>query len=459
MVSVIIPVLNEAATIAAVVESARRSDRVTEVIVVDDGSTDDTVQIASAAGATVIPSSFLGKGASMRDGLEASSNDLVLYLDGDVSGLVPDLVQRMTEPLLEDTADFVKARFSRTAGRVTTLTARPLLLTFFPEAARFCQPLGGIISARRSVLRSLRFETDFGVDVGILLDVIGQGDRIVEVDIGHVEHDSQPLEVLGDMATQVVRTILDRAWRQDRLRGSQIHEVAEVERQTQVELSNVIRNLGQPQKLALLDMDGVLLDGRFVVALGERLAVTEDLRRFLDNRALDDEVRTMLIGSLLAGASRSTFEEVAQSIPLMPGAVETVVALRRAGYRVGLVTDSFVIAAEIVRRRVFADFSVAHLMRFRRGAATGEVVMSTAMVHPNGCTLHRYCKLNVMRNLCEMLSVTPENVLAVGDGENDLCLLRAAGRSVAFNPKTAEIEAAGTYVLRDSLSGLADLLM
>jgi glucosyl-3-phosphoglycerate synthase len=458
MISVIIPVLNEAATIGSVVEFARRTERVSEVIVVDDGSTDDTVQIATAAGAMVIQSSFLGKGASMRDGLEVASNELLLYLDGDMSGLEPDLVQRMTEPLVQNTADFVKARFSRTAGRVTTLTARPLLLTFFPEAARFCQPLGGIVSARRSLLRSLRFETDFGVDVGLLLDAMAQGARIAEVDIGHIEHDSQPLERLGEMATQVVRAILDRAWRSDRLRGAQIHEVEEIERQAQAELSIVVRNLGQQQKLALLDMDGVVLDGRFVVALGERVAVGEELRRFLDNRALDDETRTKLIASLLTGIQKATFEEVARTIPLMPGAVDTVVALRRAGYRVGLVTDSFLIASEIVRRRVFADFSVAHIMRFRRAAATGEVVMSPAMQHSPGCERHTYCKSNVMLNLCEMLAVEPENVVAIGDGENDLCLLRAAGRSVAFNPRTPEVEAAGTHVLRGSLSGLMDLL-
>jgi glucosyl-3-phosphoglycerate synthase len=135
-----------------------------------------------------------------------------------------------------------------------------------------------------------------------------------------------------------------------------------------------------------------------------------------------------------------------------------VVSLRKAGYRVGLVTDCFHLIAEILRRRVFADFSVAHLMRFRRGAATGEVLMSPAMTRSGGCEQHTYCKLNVMLNLCEMLAIAPQNVLAVGDGENDLCLLRAAGRSVAFNPRTAEVEAAGTHVLRELLSGLTVLV-
>ncbi len=160
MISVIVPVLNESPTVAAVVAFAQRAPHVSEVIVVDDGSIDGTPELAAAAGARVVTSTLLGKGASMEDGVWAARNELVLFLDGDLSGLAEDLVPKMTGPLLEGQADFVKARFTRSAGRVTLLTARPLLLTFFPELAHIEQPLGGIMAARRAVLRNLRFETD-----------------------------------------------------------------------------------------------------------------------------------------------------------------------------------------------------------------------------------------------------------------------------------------------------------
>ena len=149
MVSVIIPVLNESPTVAAVVALARRAPGVSEVIVVDDGSIDGTPELAAEAGARVVTSTLLGKGASMEDGAWAAQNEIVLFLDGDLSGLAEDLVERMTAPMLAGKADFVKARFTRSAGRVTMLTARPLLLTFFPELAHFEQPLAGIIAARR----------------------------------------------------------------------------------------------------------------------------------------------------------------------------------------------------------------------------------------------------------------------------------------------------------------------
>ncbi len=90
----------------------------------------------------------------------------------------------MTQPIIDGKADFTKARFTRTAGRVTVLTARPLIQTFFPELNGFEQPLGGIIAARRSLLRTLRFESDYGVDVGLLIDATSAGAVVQQVDIG-----------------------------------------------------------------------------------------------------------------------------------------------------------------------------------------------------------------------------------------------------------------------------------
>ncbi|HEY6226499.1 MAG TPA: glycosyltransferase, partial [Verrucomicrobiae bacterium] len=168
-VSVVIPVLNESRRIAQVVKFALRSRLVKEVLVIDDGSIDGTPELARAAGARVVTSFMLGKGGSMEDGVTYAGSDTILYLDGDLDGLCEDLVERMCRPLLAGEADFVKARFSRKAGRVTVLTARPLLRTYFPEIAHFEQPLGGIVCARADLLRQLRFENDYGVDIGLLL--------------------------------------------------------------------------------------------------------------------------------------------------------------------------------------------------------------------------------------------------------------------------------------------------
>jgi glucosyl-3-phosphoglycerate synthase len=450
--SVVIPALNEAARIASVVHFASRSPRVDEVIVVDDGSVDGTPDFAAAAGARVITSTLLGKGASMEDGIRESFGDNILFLDGDLAGLNDRLIDIMLDPLESGEADFVKACFTREAGRVTTLTARPLLQVFFPELAHFTQPLGGIIAARRQLLESIRFETDYGVDLGLLIDAWAQGARIAEVSIGHLEHDSQSLERLGEMAKQVVRTLLNRAHRLNRFSLSQIQIVEEIERQTNAQLI-----LSATEKLALFDMDGTLIQGRFVVALAAELGLEARLHSWLDNTAFSPEERSREIARLFQGVSKSTFESIARNIPLVEGAVETVVTLRKSGYRVGIVTDSYLLAAEVVRRRVFADFSIANRMVFADGLSTGKWLPSPAWTHPGGCRLHRYCKRNALEHWMDRLGIRPANILAVGDGLNDICMLEVAGQSIAFEPKHPNVASAARHTVHGDIRQILTL--
>lgn len=457
-ITVVIPVLNESRTIAELVKFARADRLVGEVLVIDDGSIDGTPELAQEAGARVITSALMGKGESMEEGWQHARYDVLVYLDGDLSGLDKNLFRTLSAPLFSDEADFVKAKFTRAAGRVTILTAKPLLKTYFPELADFAQPLGGIIAARRDLLQQLRFENDYGVDIGLLIDALRARARIVEVDIGELKHDSQPLEALGEMAMQVTRTIIERAAEWGRLRLSFAQQTRERERHARVKQGHAFKRLPQTDRLALIDMDGTLLNGRFVIALARAAGREEALQPLLDNAILTPVQRTRAIAALFAGTPRHVFERVARELPLMPGAVETVVGLRKAGYRVGIVTDSYHTAAEMVRRRVFADFVVAHVMKFKREKATGRVTFAPSMLAPAKCRKHRLCKLNVLHHLCEELQTSPEHVLTVGDSENDICALRGAGNSVAFQPKTPAVRDAAKHVLHDDLRGILKLL-
>lgn len=446
-ISVVIPTLDEVDTIAYVVKLALSEPRVLEVLVVDDGSIDGTPDVAVKAGASVIMSTFLGKGASMRDGLRATRGEVVVFIDGDVSYARDDVIEKVATPILRDEADFVQGGFTRDGGRVTILTAKPLLASFFPELSVFGQPLGGVLAARRSALVGIELESGYGVDVGLLIDVAMKGRRVVEVDIGRMEHDSRPLDALGEMAKEVTRVILDRAWKYDRLKINQVRELEELERRARADVRPAFDYTTERGKYALIDMDGVLLDGRFAVEMASRMGALSDLAPFLDNRAIPDADRIRLIGSLFTGAYRESFEETAMSMPLMEGAAEMVVALRRAGYRVGVVSDSFILAAETVRRRVFADFCVAHALHFRNGISTGDVAFAAAMIDPQGCDLHEICKGNIIGYLSRDMGLVPEETIAVGDGENDICLLRRAGISVAFRPKSDLVGDAANHIV------------
>lgn len=210
-ISVIIPAFNEEKTVASVVEVVKNVSYIDEIIVVNDGSSDNTELEAKKAGATVINhNTNKGKGEALCTGYLEAKCDIIAFIDADIHNLTSSKVDKMLKPILLGKADITKTKFSRASGRVTELTAKPLLNYFFPEIS-FAQPLSGQFAAKKEALKRINFEKDYGVDVGIVIDADVLGLSVLEVDIGAIEHDMSPLEDLNLMANEVVRTIMDRA--------------------------------------------------------------------------------------------------------------------------------------------------------------------------------------------------------------------------------------------------------
>jgi len=435
-VTVVIPALNEAKRIASVVAYALADPATAEVVVVDDSSIDDTATLAREAGARVITSTMLGKGPSMHDGLLAAQCDFVAYLDGDLAGLRPGIVSDLCAPLQRGEADFVKARFGRGGGRVTELTAKPMLKVFFPELAGFGQPLGGIIAARRSLLQQLTFEDGYGVDIGLLVDAHRGGARLAEVDIGSLEHDSQPLHDLTVMANEVSRVIYSRARAAGRLHAEQITAMFETQRQAAAALEYILTRRRGRQRLLLLDMDGTITNSRFALELARATGQEAALMELLDNATDDAATRSDRIAALFRFVHRQQFERVARSAPLRPGVIEFINRMRRAGFMVGVLSDSYFIAADIVRRRVFADFALAHTLQFDADVCTGQVRLNPAFQPQATGEGEPVCKSHVLRRFRADEQGPPLlECWAVGDNLNDLGLLRLADRAFAIEPK------------------------
>ncbi|MFD3409634.1 glucosyl-3-phosphoglycerate synthase [Streptomyces cyaneofuscatus] len=228
-VSVVLPALNEEATVGAIVATIRRElmekvRLVDELVVVDSGSTDATAAVAHAAGARVVHRDAIlpripalpGKGEVLWRSLLVTSGEIVCFVDADLKDFSADFVSGTVGPLLTDpTVQFVKAMYDRPlgdtagqGGRVTELVARPLLNLHWPQLAGFVQPLGGEYAVRRSLLERLPFPVGYGVELGLLVDALHTVglDALGQVDVGVRRHRHQDGQALGRMAAAIYRT-------------------------------------------------------------------------------------------------------------------------------------------------------------------------------------------------------------------------------------------------------------
>jgi glucosyl-3-phosphoglycerate synthase len=230
--SVVLPAREEAATVGAIVAAC--VPLADEVLVVDAASADGTAEMAARAGAEVVQEAELmpefgavaGKGDAMWRALSVVRGDVVLYLDADAREVDERFVRGMLDPL-RDGAQFVKAHYRRPfmdapegGGRVTELTARPLLRAFYPELADIRQPLAGETAARRELLERLPYTTGYGVEIALLIDAWKEVgiDAIAQVDLGVRDNRHQPLSALGTMADEVLAAVTVRLEREGRLR-------------------------------------------------------------------------------------------------------------------------------------------------------------------------------------------------------------------------------------------------
>jgi glucosyl-3-phosphoglycerate synthase len=240
-VSVCLPARDEQRTIGPILERLlplRERGVLDQVVVVDD-STDATPEIARRLGAEVHDQAdlmpelgpVLGKGDAMWRALPVLSGELICFLDADSDWFGPHFACGLIGPLLErDELSFVKGYYRRPfrvgsttyadgGGRVTELTARPLIDRFYPELAGVEQPLAGEVAARRELLERLPFTTGYGVDVALLLDAYATVglDGLAQVDLDVRQNAHQPLRDLGPMAAAVLAAVSTRLEREGRL--------------------------------------------------------------------------------------------------------------------------------------------------------------------------------------------------------------------------------------------------
>ncbi len=234
-VSLVLPALNEAETVGKVISTVKRAlmDKVPlldEIVLIDSNSSDDTRAIARRLGIPVhIHQELLpelgarrGKGEALWKSLLVTRGDIIAWIDTDIVNIHPRFVYGIVGPLLLNPGvQFVKGFYRRPlkvgekiqaggGGRVTELTARPLLNLFYPELSGVVQPLSGEYAGRRAALERCPFFSGYGVEIGLLIEMFEQHglSAIAQVDLLERIHHNQSLEALSKMSFAIIQAVM-----------------------------------------------------------------------------------------------------------------------------------------------------------------------------------------------------------------------------------------------------------
>ncbi len=244
IVSLGLPTLNEEATVGRIIKVVKQDlmekhPLLDEIVLIDSGSTDRTVEIARSLGIPVyahqdiLPGqgSYHGKGEALWKSLHVLQGDIIAWIDTDISNIHPKFVYGIIGPLLrEPRIQYVKGFYRRPlrvggeiqahgGGRVTELTVRPFFNLFFPQLSGIIQPLSGEYAGRRQALERIPFFTGYGVETGLLIDLVevfGLG-ALAQVDLQERIHRNQSLVALSRMAFAILQVMIRRLEERRRL--------------------------------------------------------------------------------------------------------------------------------------------------------------------------------------------------------------------------------------------------
>ena len=234
-ISLALPALNEQETVGKVIQTIKQTlvldcPLLDEIVLIDSNSDDRTREIARSLDIPVfihqdvLPhyGSRRGKGEALWKSLYCTKGDIVIWLDTDIVNIHPHFAYGLIGPLLlRPDIQFVKGFYRRPlkvgdkiqaggGGRVTELTARPLLNLFYPELSGVIQPLSGEYGGLRTALEQFGFFSGYGVEIGLLIDMLDKFglNAIAQVDLQERIHHNQPLEALSKMSFAIIQAVI-----------------------------------------------------------------------------------------------------------------------------------------------------------------------------------------------------------------------------------------------------------
>jgi len=188
-------------------------------------------------------------------------------------------------------------------------------------------------------------------------------------------------------------------------------------------------------KLLIFDMDNTLLRGRFIDTCAERYGFKKQLMDIRSSET-DSTIITKRIAKLLKGRTIDELIAIADGISIVDDTEKIITKLKKRGYVVGIISDSYDCITNHVRNKLRMDFSLSNELEFSKSVCTGEVKIPSLFVNNESSSCkHVLCKTNALQKLLEKYDIQKENSIAIGDSMNDLCMIKEAGLGIAFCSK------------------------
>jgi len=415
--SAVVPAYNEAKRFGKVVASLLQIKELKQLILVDDGSTDDTNERAKEF---LHDKRFIyikhfknkGKGSALRTGVNKAKTEVILFIDADLENITPQKIMKIVTPVLEDEVDLSRGTFKLARGRVTEIAVKPMMRILFPDLY-FEQPISGQICGKKSFLKSVDWDNQWGVDIGILLDAISDGQRIVEVDIGKLEHKSRSNSEKAEMAQQVLETMIKKA-------GLIQHKY----------------------KLVVFTLDDTLIKSREINKLFKKLSIYKEIESIRDDFNEDKisfEQYLIQLAATFKDIASAKLEEVGKEIKFENYALEVIKAVQTRRYQVAILSSHFSPVVRLIASKLGVDNVDCIKLVEKDGVFTGEIAKDSKN-HWVGKD-DQQAFMESFLKVKNRAKVRSRETIMVANSDKAIPLLEKVGLGIAYKPKDAELKA------------------
>lgn len=206
------------------------------------------------------------------------------------------------------------------------------------------------------------------------------------------------------------------------------------------------------KRLIVFDLDSTLIDAEIIDELAREAGVEKEVKE-LTQRAMNGEMSFKEAlkerVKLLKGLPVEVLERIYSRVEFTEGAKELISALKRAGYKIAVVSGSFTYFTNRIKEELGLDYAFGNELEIIDGKLTGNI---------KGRIIDAEEKARILEEIARKEGIRVENVVAVGDGANDRIMIEKAGLGIAFNAKKVLKEIADGNISKNNLIGLASVL-